>query len=122
MYGAIFVAAGGSVLLNIALGANSAAAALVNTSWILAPYVALTAVTAIGEGRTSLPSTAVATLLGAVGALTSVVMMMLSEDGIDARFVPIYQAVAIAVLLPTCSWLMSRFDAMPPAPRPGRWR
>jgi hypothetical protein len=115
MYVLMLVAAGGSVLLNDALGANSLAVDLLNTSWILAPYLVLTAVMAIGEKRTLLLSTAVATLLGAVGALTSVVMMTLFEDGIDARLVPIYQAGAIAVLLPTCKWLIARFDVMPPA-------
>lgn len=110
MYAVIFLAAGGSVLLNEVLEANSGAANILNTSWIFAPYVVLTAVMVIAERRTSLLAIAVATLFGAVGALTSVVLMPLFEGGINATFVPIYQAAAIAVLVPACRWLVAKID------------
>lgn len=114
MYVLIFAAAGGSILLGDALGPNSVAVNLLNASWILAPYLVLTAVTAISEKRTSLLATAVVTLLGAVGSLTSVVMTTL-EGTSDVRLVPLYQAGAIAVLLPTCKWILPRIEVRPPA-------
>lgn len=114
LYGLTFLAAGGSVLLNEALEANSVATNLLNTAWILAPYLVLTAVMVIAEKRTSFLAIAVATLLGSVGALTSVVLMPLFEASMNARLVPIYQAGAIVVLVPTCRWLMAIIDPKPP--------
>ena len=114
MYVLIFAAAGGSILLGDALGPNSVAVNLLNASWIVAPYLVLTAVTAISEKRTSLLATAVVTLLGAVGSLTSVVMTTLLEGTSDFRLVPLYQAGAIVVLLPICKWIVPRIDVRPP--------
>jgi hypothetical protein len=109
----IFAAAAASVLLSEILEPNSLARNLLNTSWILAPYLVLTAVM-VAEKRTSLLATAITTLLGAVGALPSVVIMTAVEGGTAARFVPIYQAGGIAVLMPACRWITARIDAKPP--------
>ena len=114
MYVLIFAAAGASILLGEALGPNSVAVNLLNASWIVAPYLVLTAVTAISEKRTSFLATAVVTLLGAVGSLTSVVMTTLFEGTSDFRLVPLYQAGAIAVLLPTCKWIVPKIEVRPP--------
>lgn len=114
LYVLLFAAAIGSVLLSEALGA-SLAANLLWTSWMLAPYLVLTAVTVLVEKRTSLPATAVATLLGAVGALGPALIATLVESDVAARLVPISQAGAIAALVPTCRWLISHVDAKPPA-------
>lgn len=114
LYVLLFVAAIGSMLLSEALGA-SLAANLLWTSWMLAPYLVLTAVTVFVEKRTSLLATAVVTLLGAVGALGPVLMATLVESDVTARLVPIFQAGAIAALVPTCRWLISHVDAKPPA-------
>lgn len=117
LYALIFGAAAGSVLLNGALGANSVVVTLLDTVWTLAPYLVLSAVMAIAEKRTSLLATAVATLLGAVGALVPAVMTRMFEAGVDVRLVPIPQAMAIAVLLPICKVIVTRFDARPPSGR-----
>ncbi len=58
-------------------------------------------------------ATAVATLLGGCGALTSVGLMTLF-DGSEDRFIPLYQAGAIAVLVPTDKWIMARIDMKSP--------
>jgi hypothetical protein len=68
----------------------------------------------IAERRTSLMATAVATLLGAVGALPPVVMMSLFDEHAHVRFLPIYQAGAIALLLPAAKWLLARIEVRPP--------
>ena len=112
-YVVIFFAAGGSVLLSEALRANSVARNLLHTAWILAPYLVLTSVAVIAERRTSLMATAVATLLGGCGALTSVALMTFFE-GSEDPLIPLYQAGAIAVLVPTYRWLMIKIEPKPP--------
>jgi hypothetical protein len=109
----IFVAAVASVLLTEFLEPDSVARNLLSTAWIIAPYLVLTTVAVIAERRTSLMATAVATLLGGCGALTSVGLMTFFE-GSDDRFIPLYQAAAIAVLVPAYRWLMTRIDVRPP--------
>ena len=109
----VFVAAAASVLLGGFLEPNSLASNLLSTAWILAPYFVLTAVAVSAERRTSLMATAVATLLGGCGALTSVALMTLF-DGSEDRFIPLFQAAAIAVLVPAYRWLMTRIDVRPP--------
>lgn len=113
MYALIFLAAGGSVWLNDTLEADSVATNLLNTSWLLAPYLVLITVMVGAEKRTSFLAIAVATLFGAVGALTSAVMMPLFEGGISPRLVPIYQAGAIVALVSACRWLVARIDVKP---------
>jgi len=105
----LFVAASGSVLLGEMLEPNTVARNLLNTAWLLAPYLVLMAVM-VADTRTSLLATAIATVLGSVGALTSVVVMTAVEGGIADRFVPIYQAGGIAALVPACRWITSRMD------------
>ena len=112
-YVVIFLAAGGSVLLSEAFSANSVASNLLNTAWIIAPYFVLTAAAVIGEKRTSLLATAVATLLGGCGALVSVGLMTVFE-GVDDRFIPLFQAGAIAVLVRVYKWLMAGIDVNSP--------
>ena len=114
MYVLIFAAAGSSILLADALAPNSVAVDLLHAVWLLAPYLVLTGVTALSDKRVSLLATAVVTLLGAVGSLTSVVVMTLFEDSSDVRLVPLYQAGAIALLLPTCKWIIPRIEMKPP--------
>jgi hypothetical protein len=109
----VFVAAAASVLLGGFLEPNTLARNLLSTAWIIAPYLVLTAVAVIGAKRTSLLATAVATLLGGCGALTSVALMALFE-GTEDRFIPLYQAGAIAVLVPIYKWLMARIDVNSP--------
>jgi hypothetical protein len=109
----VFVAAVASIVWAGFLEPNSPARNLLNTAWILAPYLVLTTVAVIIERRTSLLATAVATLLGGCGALTSVGLMTFFE-GSDDRFIPLYQAAAIAVLVPAYRWLMTRIDVRPP--------
>lgn len=113
MYVVMFLVAGGSVWLSATLPDNSAAVYLLYAAWMLAPYLVLTAVMVV-ERRTSLMATAVTTLFGAVGALPPLVMMSLLDESAHARLLPLYQAGAIAVLLPTAKWLVARIDARPP--------
>jgi len=112
MYVLMFLAAGGSVLSATVLD-NSAAVNLLYAAWMLAPYLILTIVM-VAERRTSLMATAVATLLGALGALPPLVMMSIFDGNVYARFLPIYQAGAIALLLPTAKWLLACIDVRPP--------
>jgi hypothetical protein len=116
LYVAMFLAAGVSVGLSATLPVNSATLVALYAAWMLAPYLTLTTVMVIAERRTSLMATAVATLLGAVGALPPVVMMALFDENALAGFLPIYQAAAIALLLPTAKWLLARIDVTPPKP------
>jgi hypothetical protein len=108
----IFVAAVASVLWSETLETGSFARDLLNTSWLLAPYLVLTAVM-IAERRTSLLAIAIVTLFGAVGALTSVVVTTVVQGGVADRLLPIYQAGAIAALVPTCRWMIVRIDTKP---------
>ena len=111
IYLSVFVAATASVLLTASLEPNSSAANIVNAAWLLAPYAVLIALI-IARRRTSLMATAVATLLAAAGTLASLLVMRIfasdAERDIVARFVPMYQATAIAVLIPVCRWLVGK--------------
>ena len=113
MYVLLFLAAGALASLSAALLDNSAAVNLIYAAWMLAPYLVLTIVM-VAERRTSLMATAVTTLLGAVGALPPAVMVSLLEESWHTRFLPLYQAGVIAVLLPTAKWLLARIDVRPP--------
>jgi hypothetical protein len=110
----VFAAAVASIVWSGFLEPNSLARNLLSTAWIIAPYLVLATVAVISERRTSLLATAVATLLGGCGALVSVGAMTVF-DGIEDRFIPLLQAGAIAVLVPTYRWLMTRMDVKPPA-------
>lgn len=103
----IFLAAIGSVALVGMLGRDGMAANLVLVAWLLTPYVVLMAAM-ISAKRTSLLAIGIATLLGAVGALASVVTLTLLDWPGAERFVPIYQAGATVVLLRICKWLVAR--------------
>ena len=108
----MLLAAGGSVWLSATLPDNSAAVNLLYTAWMLAPYLVLT-IAMVVERRTSWMATAVATLFGAVGALPPAIIVSLFEGSWHARLLPIYQAGAIALLLPAAKWLLARIDVRP---------
>jgi hypothetical protein len=110
---AIGAAAVASVWVSQVLGHNSAFGNLLNALWMLAPYLVLIAVVLIGERRRSLQSTAIATLLGAVGALTPILAMQLVDSAVAARLVPVYQAGVAVLLVPICRWVISQAGVPP---------
>ena len=111
IYLSLFLAAGASLLLTASLKPNSAATNLLNAAWLLAPYAVLIALM-IAQRRTSLMATGIATLLGAAGTLASALVMRIvasdAERDVVARFVPAYQAAAVALLIPVCRWLVGK--------------
>jgi hypothetical protein len=112
-YVALVVAAVLSVGVSQLLGPNSTFGNLLHAVWMLASYLVLTAVVLMGDRRRSLQATAIATLLGAVGALTPILAMQLVDGAVAARLVPVYQAGVAVLLVPICRWVISQTGVPP---------
>jgi hypothetical protein len=83
------------------------------SAWLLLPYAALAlALMFLARERVwALAYVAVSALVAGGGLLFLTDIIFLHPDpqgGIGVLFTPIYQAIAIVVLLPTCRWLIGK--------------
>jgi hypothetical protein len=88
-----------------ALQPTTAAAGVVLTVWLLAPYLALAAWVALVRARQSTAMAAVVATLVAGGGMVFLVNMIFvhpdAQGGIAVLFTPIYQGIAAAVMTVT---------------------
>lgn len=83
--------------------------------WLLLPYLALALLLRHGSQKHSalMATVTVAVLVAAAGLLLLTEVIYLHPDAqgaIAVVFMPIYQAIALAILLPACRWLFARQD------------
>ena len=99
------------VFVNVLKPTSLGAAAFLST-WVILPYAALAATLMFSAKRASkVANVIVAVLVAGGGLLFLADVIFLRPDpqgGIAVLFTPIYQALAIAVLLPTCQWLLGK--------------
>ena len=103
------------IFVNVLKPASLEAAAFLG-AWLMLPYAALALILMFrAKNRaSSVANVVVATLVAAGGLLFLVDIIFLRPDaqgGIAVLFTPLYQIVGIAVLLPTCRWLLGKFNA-----------
>lgn len=98
-----------------ALQPSTAGAAAFFSAWLLAPYAVLALMlTFPGKERVwaiAVVATAVTVAAGGLLFLTDVIFWRPdAQGGIAVLFTPLYQAVAIVVLLPLCHWAFRRLS------------
>jgi hypothetical protein len=115
-YAILAIAASVSLVFVNVLKPDSLGATAFFAGWLLLPYAAL----ALGliylakERASAIAYVAVTALVAGGGLLFLTEVIFLHPDpqgGIAVLFTPLYQAIAIAVLLPTCHWLVGRASA-----------
>jgi len=109
------LAAVASLFFVNALQPNTAGATAFFSAWLLAPYAVLAlTLMLIGKERdwtTAVVATAVIVAAGGLLFLTDVIFWRPdAQGGIAVAFTPLYQGVAIAVLLPLCHGLSRRLN------------
>ena len=114
-YMILAVAALVSLFFVNALQPNTAGATAFFSAWLLAPYAVLAlTLMLIGKERvwtTAVVATAVIVAAGGLLFLTDVIFWRPdAQGGIAVAFTPLYQGVAIAVLLPLCHGLSRRLN------------
>jgi hypothetical protein len=100
------------VFVNVLKPTSFGAAAFLST-WLILPYaaLALTLMFSAKERASKVANVIVAVLVAGGGLLflSDVIFLRLDpQGGIAVLFTPIYQAFGIAVLLPTCQWLLGK--------------
>lgn len=103
------------VFVNV-LKPNSFGATAFITAWLLLPYAALAlALMFLAKERVSVIAYVVVAALATGGGLlflTDVIFLHPDpQGGIAVIFTPIYQAIGIVVLIPTCRWLIGKVSA-----------
>jgi hypothetical protein len=112
-YALLAIAASVSLVFVNVLKPDSPGATAFIAAWLLLPYAALAlALVFLAKERSSAIGYAVVTAVVAEGGLrflTDVIFLHPDpQGGIAVLFTPIYQAIGIVVLLPTCHWLTLR--------------
>lgn len=115
-YAVLAIAASVSLVFVNVLKPNSLGATAFIAAWLVLPYVALAlALAFFAKERASVIAYVVVTAVAAVGGLlflTNVIFLHPDpQGGIAVLFTPIYQAIAIAVLVPICRWLIGKASA-----------
>jgi len=115
-YTVLAIAASVSLVFVHVLEPNSLGATAFIAAWLLLPYAALaSALTFFAKKRTSAIAYLVVTVVVAGSGLlflTNVIFLHPDpQGGIAVFFTPIYQAIGIGVLVPTCHWLIGRASA-----------
>ena len=109
-----------SALVSIAfvnvLKPNSLGAAAFFTVWLVLPYAALAlGLTFFAKERASAIAYVVVVAIVTVGGLLFLTYVIFlhpdPQGGIAVLFPPVYQAVGIGILVPTCRWLIGRASA-----------
>jgi hypothetical protein len=112
-YAVLAIAGSVSLVFVNVLKPNTFGATAFIAAWLLLPYTALAlALTFFAKERAAATAYAIVTAAVAAGGLiflTSVIFLHPDpQGGIAILFTPIYQAIAIGVLVPTCRWLMEK--------------
>jgi hypothetical protein len=115
-YAVLAIAASVSLVFVNVLKPNSLGATAFIAAWLLLPYAALAlALTFFAKERASAIAYVVVTaVVAGSGLLFLTDVIFLHPDpqgGIAVLFTPIYQAIGIAVLVPTCRWLIGKVSA-----------
>jgi len=90
---------------------TTASAAVLLSAWLLAPYVllALGLLAKSPAWRKSCSITAIAAAVGGTGFIAWLIYVQPDAQGaIAVMFTPIYQLLAVALLLPICTWFFAR--------------
>jgi len=103
------------VFVNV-LNPNGLGATVFFAAWLLLPYAALALAVAFfaKERATAIVYVIVSALVAGGGLLFLTNVIFLHPDpqgGIAVLFTPIYQAIGIGVLVPTCRWLIGKAGA-----------
>lgn len=113
-YAVLAVAASVSLVFVSVLKPDGFGATAFIAAWLLLPYAALAL--ALGffadERKSATAYMVVAVLVAGSGLLFLTYIIYLNPDpqgGIAVLFTPIYQAIGIGVLVPTCRWLVGRW-------------
>jgi len=115
-YAILGIAASMSLVFVNVLKPNSLGATAFIAAWLLSPYAAL----ALGlrffakERASAIAYVVVTAIVAGSGLLFLTYVIFLHPDpqgGIAVLFTPIYQAIGIGVLLPTCRWLVGKAGA-----------
>ena len=112
-YTILAIAASVSLVFVNVLKPDSLGATAFIAAWLLLPYAALAlALMFLAKERASAIAHVVVTaLVAGSGLLFLTDVIFLHPDpqgGIGVLFTPIYQAIGIIVLLPTCHWLIGK--------------
>ena len=112
-YAVLAIAASVSLVFVNVLKPNSLGATVFIAAWLLLPYAALALALAFFASERASAIGYVVVTAGVAGGgllfLTNVIFLHPDpQGGIAVLFTPIYQAVAIGVLVPTCRWLIGK--------------
>jgi hypothetical protein len=107
-HSSLVVAALVSLIVVWLLKPRGAGVAALVSLWLLLPYVALAVVIEAGPAAATLAGVATTLLVVAGGLLFLIMVVFVNPDpqsGIAVLLTPVYQGVAILVLLPLARWL-----------------
>ena len=115
-YAILAVAALVSLVFVNALKPNSLGAAAFIAVWLVLPYAALALGLAfLAKERASAIAYVVVIAITTVGGLLFLTYVIFlhpdPQGGIAVLFTPVYQAVGIGMLVPTCRWLVGKASA-----------
>lgn len=115
-YAVLAIAASVSLVFVNVLKPNSPGATAFIAAWLVLPYAALAlALAFLAKERASAIAYVVVTAVVAGGGLLFLTYVIFlhpdPQGGIAVLFTPIYQAVGIGVLVPTCRWLIGKASA-----------
>ena len=115
-YAILMAAASASLLFVNVLKPNSLGAAVFIAVWLVLPYAALASgLTFFAKERASAITYVVVIAIVTVGGLLFLTYVIFlhpdPQGGIAVLFTPIYQAIGIGVLVPTCRWLIGKASA-----------
>jgi hypothetical protein len=115
-YAVLAVAALVSLVFVNVLKPNSLGAAASIAAWLVLPYAALAlGLTFFAKERASaIAFVGVIAIVTVGGLLFLTYVIFLNPDpqgGIAVLFAPVYQAVGIGILVPTCRWLIGKASA-----------
>ncbi len=114
-YVLLIVAAIVSLFFVYILKPTSAEATALFGIWLLLPYIILAAILAFSTGVAIDVANLVVTLFVVVGGLLFLIVVIFirpdPQGGIAVFFTPIYQGVAMVVLIPLSRWIFGKWSA-----------
>lgn len=114
-YVLLIVAAIASLFFVYILKPTSAEATALFSIWLLLPYIILAAILAFGASVAIDVANLVVTLFVVVGGLLFLVVVIFirpdPQGGIAVFFTPMYQGVAMIVLIPLSRWVFGKWSA-----------
>lgn len=117
-YTVLALASLASILFVAILRPSGAAVAALLAAWLVVPYGVLALIVRLGAGRAAQLAAAVTTAVVAAAGLLFLTDEILwhpdPQGGIAVFFTPIYQVLALIVLLPVCKQLAEKRLQNPP--------